>query len=215
LISYSQQTIDAPNPVARYVHRARLSRSIDLASKLCPQGGAIADFGCGIGTFLNRFGSIRPDVKLIGYEPFQSPASGFRLVSSMRDVEAVDVLCCFEVLEHLQDDAIASFVSDAKRIARSVLVSFPIIGGLTLPVKEANRYLLRGIKDYSIKELALATLGTPAPRFADRVSHKGFDFRGMEKHLGEHFRTARRLLSPFPALPWWLNSQVFLVLENQ
>jgi hypothetical protein len=97
-----------------------------------------------------------------------------------------------------------------------VTISVPVIGGPPLLLKEANRALLfRRPSDYSARELLAASLaGRPAPRPADiRVTHKGFDFRRLLHTLRERFEVTDTAYTPFPALPWWLNSQVFARLH--
>ena len=97
-----------------------------------------------------------------------------------------------------------------------VTVSVPVIGGPPLLLKEANQALLfRRRSDYSARELLAASLaGRPAPQPDDiRVTHKGFDFRRLLDSLGERFEVIDTACTPFRALPWWLNSQVFARLR--
>lgn len=46
------------------------------------------------------------------------------------------------------------------------------------------------------------------------ITHKGFDFRGLIQRLDNEYTLTGRFHSPFAALPWWLNSQVFLTFRN-
>jgi hypothetical protein len=97
-----------------------------------------------------------------------------------------------------------------------VLISVPVIGGPPLLLKEANRAVLfRRRSDYTARQLVAASFaGRPAPRPEDiRVTHKGFDHRALLARLGERFEVTGVSRSPFPALPWWLNSQVFAHLR--
>ena len=43
-VAYDRQTMNSPNPIARFAHRARMARSLNMARQLLPQGGAIVDF---------------------------------------------------------------------------------------------------------------------------------------------------------------------------
>ena len=62
--------------------------------------------------------------------------------------------------------------------------------------------------------LGASLTGRPAPRPDDiRVSHKGFDFRALLARVGERFDVSDVSRCPFPALPWWCNSQVFARLR--
>ena len=59
--------------------------------------------------------------------------------------------------------------------------------------------------------------GDPPPRPDDiRVTHKGFDFRALVARLRRAVRRRRRgVHARSPALPWWLNSQVFARLRRR
>jgi SAM-dependent methyltransferase len=221
-VSYGAQTLETPNPVARYAHRQRYKASFDRVTQEVRQGATVLDFGCGQGDFLNTLADLRPDLTLYGFDPeSQHVPERYTLVDDMAKVPSgsVDLVCCFETLEHLYDDEIDAFLAEAERVlvpGGEVTISVPVIGGPTLLLKEANRALLfRRRSDYSARELLAASLaGRAAPRPDDiRVSHKGFDFRALLGRLGERCEVSDLSCTPFPALPWWLNSQVFARLR--
>lgn len=223
-VAYQNQTFNTPNPIARYAHRARLRRALDYADRLLPASGCLLDFGCGTGDFLNAFAQRRGDADLVGFEPFMPAQPGGSLrVGNMADIQSasIDLLCCFEVLEHLSDADFAIFIEQGRRVLKPggrALVSVPIIGGLTLLLKEGNRAIMfRRRSDYTALELLRASfLGVPAPRPAVRLlTHKGFDFKATENALKSTYGLSERELCPFPWLPWWLNSQAFFVLEHR
>lgn len=216
-VSYRQQTLESSNPIARFAHRSRLARSVRKANALLPDGGTLLDFGCGVGDFLSALRALRPDAALLGFDPFQGkPSQDFLHVSDTAAVRpwSVDMLCAFEVLEHLTDAELESFELEASRLLKpgaALVVSVPIIGGPTLLLKEANRFRMFRRIEYSAPELfAAAFLGKPAERASDRkTSHKGFDFQATRAALSRSFALGKSELCPFPALPWWCNSQVF------
>ncbi len=223
-VSYSAQTLETPNPIARYAHRQRYKASFDRVTSDVRQGGTVLDFGCGEGDFLNTLSELRPDLSLYGFDPESHHVPDrYALVDDITAVPAgsVDLVCCFETLEHLYDDEIASFLSEAARVLApggEVSLSVPVIGGPTLLLKEANRAVLfRRRSDYTARELLAASLaGRPAARPDDiRVSHKGFDFRALLRTLGERFDVSDTAYTPFPGLPWWLNSQIFARLRRR
>jgi len=221
-VAYNRQTIDTANPIARYAHRRRYKLSIDRAAAEVPDAGTVLDYGCGDGAFLNALADARPDLSLLGYDPESGHVpERYTPVDDVAAVPAasVDMLCIFETLEHLYDDEIADFAAEAARVLApggQILASVPIIGGPPLLLKELNRVVMfRRGTDYSSRELVAASLvGRPAARPADiRVTHKGFDHRTVFGRLGPGFAVADTACSPFPGLPWWLNSQVFAVIR--
>jgi 2-polyprenyl-3-methyl-5-hydroxy-6-metoxy-1,4-benzoquinol methylase len=221
-VSYRAQTLDTPNPVARYAHRQRYKASFDRVTRHVRRGGSVLDYGCGQGDFLNTLAELRPDLSLYGYDPESDHTpERYTLVDDVATVPAgsVDMVCCFETLEHLYGREIAAFVDQSQRVlvdGGEVTISVPVIGGPPLLLKEANRALLfRRRSDYTARELLAASLaGRPAPRPDDiRVTHKGFDFRRLLATLGGRFDVTDTACTPFPALPWWLNSQVFVGLR--
>jgi len=223
-VPYNRQTTDTPNPIARYAHLSREGHALAKVEQLLPPGGRVVDFGCGIGSFLNALTERRPEADLLGYDPGQAgSAESFARVSKMDAVDArsVDILCALEVLEHLSDQQLVSFINHATRVMKpggAIVISVPIIGGLTLPLKELNRMILfRRKSDYSLSELLRASfLGVPAERPSDRgPTHKGFDFRALRVMLTSTFTLKSEDRSPFSRLPWWLNSQAFFVLTQR
>lgn len=223
-VRYSKQTLDNPNPIARYAHRRRYELSVGRVLEILGQGQSLLDFGCGQGDFLNQIASVRNDAKLYGFDPESGHDSNRYIVtSSMGEIEAsaIDVFSCFETIEHLLAHERADLFADVRRVLKpsgTLIASVPIVGGPTLLLKEANRLLLfRRRSDYSLWELLLASiLCVPGKRSADpRVSHKGFDFRETEHELRDNFILKQMFFSPFPMMPWQLNSQVFFVCAKR
>ena len=217
-VSYREQTLDTPNPIARFAHRQRARLSLDRVAREVREGATVLDYGCGDGAFLNTLAARRPDLRLLGFDPESDHVPDeYTSVTDTGSVPdgTVAVVCCFETLEHLYDHEIDTFVAEARRVLAprgAVSISVPVIGGPPLLLKEANRAVLfRRGTDYSARQLVAASLaGKPAPRPDDiRVTHKGFDFRPVLARLQRDFTLVDSTCSPFPRLPWWLNSQVF------
>ena len=220
--SYQAQTLEHPNPVARFAHRARLRTGLRLAAALAPRDGQALDFGAADGRFLHQLGRRRPDLRRLAVEPFRPLAYPFiRLRHSLAEVESasVDLLTAFEVLEHLTPAELADWIVQARRVCRPgtvLLVSVPVMQGLALPLKLASRRLLyRRRGDYRWGEVLRGLLGRPVPRAANvRASHKGFDHRALRRLLERHFTIEATRRSPFAWLPWWASSQVFWRLSQ-
>lgn len=221
-VSYDAQTINSPNPFARFAHRTRASRSVALASQFLPKGAAICDFGAGTGLFLSQLADVRPDAIVYAIEPYmaESPDSRIRYVASFDLLpEKLDLLVSFETCEHLSDDELRAFLKQGAQSLRAngtLILSVPIMIGPVLLLKELNRALLfRRKSDYSIGELIAGTFGQPVSRAPDRLtSHKGFDFRWLRQVVAEQFTIEQQFFSPLP-LPWWANSQAFLVCRRK
>ena len=223
-ISYSKQTLETPNPIARFAHKKRYEFSFRKTLQFLNRNGVLLDYGCGKGDFLNRISDLRPSTILYGFDPESGHASEkYDIISNIKNIDdqAINVVCCFETLEHLYEHERANFYSETKRMLSNsgiVIISVPIIGGLTLLFKEINRMMLFKRKsEYTVKELLLSSLfGKPAQKPENpRLTHKGFDFSEVEKELRSNFKLIEKSYSPFPMFPWWQNSQVFFVCSKQ
>lgn len=216
-VAYDRQTINTPNPLARFAHRRRTSVAVEAAIRWLPDRGLLFDFGCGPGDYLERVKAARPDLELIGFDPY---AQLLETITVLSDTEAipnssVDVMTSLEVCEHLSDSNLSEMINLARRVLRPTgvfIVSVPIIAGPGLLAKEVNRYALhRNHSDYTAKELAAAALlGRPARR-PDNVqnTHKGFDFKALRHRVSTEMQPVQHWYSPFPRLPWFANSQAF------
>ncbi len=182
----------------------------------------LLDYGCGNGNFLNSIFELRQDVALFGYDPESGHSSQrYHVTTHISDIEeaSIDVFCSFETLEHLYCDERQDLYKESKRVLKnsgSVFISVPVIGGPTLLLKELNRMLLfKRRSEYQLKELVLALLGISAKRPDNpRPTHKGFNFREIEKEISSNFFIKVKMYSPFRMLPWHLNSQVFYICEK-
>jgi 2-polyprenyl-3-methyl-5-hydroxy-6-metoxy-1,4-benzoquinol methylase len=221
-VPYNKQTLDTPNPIARFSHQARYRFSLIKVLEYLRFNGELLDFGCGDGSFLHKLSLASPQAVLYGFDPESDQIyRSYQKINALDDLKdrSMDIVCCFETLEHLYDHERERFLVDMKRILKTngkVVVSVPIIGGPTLLLKDLNRNILfKRISEYSLKELLLASLlFIPAPKPENpRITHKGFNFREIEAELSTKFKLIEKMYSPFPLLPWFLNSQLFLVLS--
>src|ERR1700730_12063621 len=143
-ISYEQQTVNSTNPLARFAHRSRMELALTLTNCLCPADATVVEFGSGPGHFLHNFGEMRPDVRLVGYDPYMSPLHPeIRYAESMRTLDdaSVDILATFEVCEHLYPHEIDELLADATRILKpdgTLIISVPIMYGLAVFPKVLN-----------------------------------------------------------------------------
>ncbi len=217
---YAHETLDAPNPIARFAHRRRHATGAKLCAEHLRERGVILDYGCGQGDLLIAVSAHRPNAVLFGFDPESGHESErYQVVEDMSGVgdQSVDVFGCFEALEHMHRDEQLDAYRHMTRVlspAGTAIISVPIIGGPPVLLKEANKMVMtRSRSEYSIRELsATALLGRPAsPSPKPRVSHKGFDFRTISFDLHQRFETVDIRRSPFGSLPWFMNSQVFFL----
>lgn len=225
-VSYARQTLDAPNPLRRYSHRNRLKRSLSLALPMA--SGTILDYGCGSGVFIQA--SLSANVPAVGYEPFmrEQVSDVLPIYSDWSDVERLKpygLVTIFETIEHLSIGELDTFLDSCQAILSlegKILISVPIEIGPALFLKHVSRGIVSGMRDfYSVNALysllSAAILGIPEKRTADlKLSHKGFDFRAMLRHINsKSWATQILCYGPLPIGTWYGNSQVFILASRQ
>jgi SAM-dependent methyltransferase len=221
VVSYEKQTVDSPNPLARFAHRTRIQKSLAIVDEYLPSHGKFADFGAGTGLLLSEFGKRRPDATLFGIEPFQTPyyPGNITYVPDLASLEfhSLNVISAFEVCEHMYEHEIRDFLAHCRKILvpdGKLIISVPVMYGAAAVPKFVNRVMLyrRNYTGYGVKDLARSTFGIPIERPEDpRHTHTGFDFRWLMRIIAESFVVQKVDCSPFRGLPWYFNSQVFLV----
>jgi cyclopropane fatty-acyl-phospholipid synthase-like methyltransferase len=226
-VAYEKQTVDNPNPIARFAHRTRLKKSKRLLLPFLAESAVLLDYGCGQGRFLHDIATDMneqtPHVELLGYDPYQSAQyDGYRIVSDPTAIAAqsVTILTCLEVCEHLTDSETQEFIDfglHALAPNGKMLVTVPIMTGPAVLLKELSRSILfRRRSDMTGRELFKAAfLGIPARRADDiKASHRGFDWRVTQRRLLESFHCVNIEFSPLPFKgPYW-QSQVLMLFER-
>jgi cyclopropane fatty-acyl-phospholipid synthase-like methyltransferase len=226
-VSYEKQTVDNPNPIARFAHRTRLKKSKRLLMPFLTESAVLLDYGCGQGRFLHDIATDineqTPRVELLGYDPYQSAQyDGYRIVSDPTAIAAqsVTILTCLEVCEHLTDSETQEFIDFALYALAPngrMLVTVPIMTGPAVLLKELSRSILfRRRSDMTGSELFKAAfLGIPARRADDiKASHRGFDWRVTRQTLLKNFRCVDTEYSPLPFKIPHLQSQVLMLFEK-
>ena len=227
-VPYENQTLDHPNPIARFAHRTRFARSKSIVLSLLPSGGTVVDFGCGQGRFLHELREETQkrnfDCDLLGYDPFMAAKfDGYEVldeVNSIPDASA-DVITCLEVCEHLSDEETAQFIAFVEsKLALNgrLLVTVPIMMGPALLVKEATRSLLfRRLPDTGARDLVAASLLAQVPPRAENIknSHRGYDWRRTRRILQNHFSLQKIEFSPLRGWGWYGNSQAMMVWKRK
>jgi SAM-dependent methyltransferase len=226
-VDYERQTLDNPNPIARFAHRTRFKLSKQIVYKLVAENSVVLDFGCGHGRFLNEISSEniikQNNCKLLGYDPYlQINFDNFTVVndSALIPDDSVDIITCLEVIEHLYDDEIDAFLDFAtKKLTQTgkILVTVPIMIGPAIFPKEFFRAILHRswptIKFIDVVKSGL--FGISAPRAIDvKTSHQGFDWRVTKQKISDVFSLKRLYFSPIPGIGWYGNSQAIMIFEK-
>jgi 2-polyprenyl-3-methyl-5-hydroxy-6-metoxy-1,4-benzoquinol methylase len=223
-ISYASQTVESANPLARYAHRARIALALKLVERFCSSSATVVDFGSGPGLFLHTLGQIRPDLRLIGLDPYVQPAyPEIRYEARLDDLKAgsVDVLTALEVCEHLYPNELDALLKNAAQILGPdgvLIISVPIMYGASVIPKLMN-WAIRG-RDFRVGytpgEILRSVAGLKVSRPENlRTTHKGFDFRDLRTLVSGPFMVEQVFRSPLTWLPWWMSSQYFMICQRR
>jgi SAM-dependent methyltransferase len=225
MVSYEKQTLNTPNPIARYAHRNRLKRVISLVISQ-PYIRKVLDYGCGSGAFIEAIQG-KNGIKAFGFEPIMKERAGadsliYSDFSSVNAEGPFDIVTIFETIEHLSDDELAEFLARADEILSNngrILCSVPIEIGPALLMKEFNRCILHKRRpENSVAELFSASIFGIAAKRANNIkgSHKGFDFRKAIRFLEDDYGPVTiASYGPLPLGTWYGNSQVYFWLKKR
>jgi SAM-dependent methyltransferase len=235
--TYADLTRADPNPLKRALQRRRLSDALRLARGLTP--ALVVDYGGGDGALLQAAGASWPAARLVCFEPAPQLADQARALLSATPAAqvveteaalqsgAADLVFCTEVFEHLPPGETAAAIDEIARILKPggrAIVGVPVeVGPPALP-----KGLFRAARrpddfDGRLQNVLRAAAGrAPGPRPLAEISagrayyphHAGFDHRPLLQALDDRFDLERRAGSPFPSLPAWLNSELYLRLRK-
>jgi 2-polyprenyl-3-methyl-5-hydroxy-6-metoxy-1,4-benzoquinol methylase len=235
---YCPSRIVAWSHWSRFRLAARLTASAARARLLdygCGDGTFIA---LTHGTFADAIGADIDAAQLAECRRRFTGMAGVRFIQTAEldapaHVRQYDAVTCMEVLEHCMDAERRRVLDDLRRLVApggSVIISVPIEIGPALIGKQFFRAIAawRGHGDYqcretySARELLAAALARPRLVRAEYVvgtpsgalhccGHKGFDWRVLEREIGERFVVEQRLFTPLGPLGALLNSQVWFV----
>jgi SAM-dependent methyltransferase len=238
-MSYSERLLQQGSRWTRLAHQSRFDAVLNLLGKASYD--RVLDYGCGDGWLLRTAydrGMIRAGCGVdVNAEMIESchrlfvdvPAFQFCTPGELATYlapESCDLLLCTETLEHVHSTV--QVVEELVYYGRSgahVVVSVPIELGPSLLAKQLGRYLtdLRtgyyGYERYTLGELFKAAVLWDVESFpsshtqTDCIlrSHKGFDYRKLNRLLRERVVVERQVFSPFPWLRQFFNSTVIWV----
>ena len=229
-MSYSEQITKSPSLIKRFSHNKRFDIALDLLS--ITQDDDILDYGTGDGFMLRKLLSKNPR-SVVGYERFHdtkdlndilnsTACSNVKIINDMRSIKdrLFDKVYCLEVLEHVTEENQIFILKEIKSILKSngvVIISVPIEVGISGMIKFILRFFLRqSHQNSSLKNAIKSLFGIKINRGEDEYicTHVGFDYRDLEKTItGAGYKVKEKSFSPFRSLKWFINSQVFFVLE--
>jgi len=154
-----------------------------------------------------------------------------------RDTQAADahawsVVTCMEVLEHCLEDERRRVIGELARLCRPggrIVISVPIETGPSLLGKQLVRAVaaLRGLGDYAHRErytpfeMMRSVAGLAVTRVSytgegsngpfDYYGHKGFDWRDVQREIGERMTIQQRMFSPLSWTGSLANSQAWFI----
>lgn len=231
--SYAALTRNDPNPLKRAVQGRRLVDALRLAADLSPS--LVVDYGGGDGALVRSAAEVWPQARLVCFEPAPQLAAQARtLLADTAQAEVVeaeqalldgaaDLLFCTEVFEHLPPAETDRALAEIARILRPgghAVIGVPVEIGPPALAKGLFRAVRRpGDFDAAPGSILQAALGRPPrPRPQAEISpgrayyphHAGFDHRPLVQEIARRFTLEERSGSPFPALPAWLNSELYI-----
>lgn len=234
---YSQRLLQHGNQLTRLAHHTRFNLVLEAIRHT--QFTQVLDYGCGDGWLLKtayeqnlvRIG-LGVDVDPLMLSTCQERFAGIpnfqfcqpHELSQKIPAKSCDLILCTETLEHVGEPkrVLEQMLAYSQPGAR-LLISVPIEIGPSLLFKQAGRYLANlkgdyGYERYSLSELFAASILWDADSFpsshssqASARSHKGFDYRKIDKLLQQNVVIDRRILSPFPWFGNLLNSTIVWV----
>jgi SAM-dependent methyltransferase len=234
-MSYSERLLQHGSFLTRFAHNGRYRRALDLVDDV--KGAIAIDFGCGDAMILRRAydrGIVRGGYGIDNDPAMRESAAatfagvdGFRFlhpdeVAGTITPGSCDLAICTEALEHIPNrSAIFDAVTRLCRPGGDVLITVPIEVGPSLLGKQLGRYLANlrrpyGYETYRLRELFSAVVLWDPHAFDSSHtqpdttlrSHKGFDFRDVERELRDRMDVHRTVYSPMPSLGALLNSTV-------
>jgi SAM-dependent methyltransferase len=236
---YSDITVNAANPVKRYVQHRRLRDALSVLDGLDRRfAGRVLDFGGGSGELTRLVAQRFPRAEVFCYEPapriFEEARENLAglenvtLVPALEELKGIDFdyVFCLEVFEHLPPRQTTRTV---RRIDRRLKGGGTLVVGvpneLFLPalIKGLFRMTSRyGSFDARPTNVLKATLGRPPKRRPTReitpglpyhFHHTGFDHRELRRTLSETFEVERQFASPVGGE--LLGTEIYLVLRKR
>lgn len=239
-MSYAALTYQERNPVKRLLQKRRLADVFrHLPAPETGFSGALLDIGAGDGYLGLQLARRYPQARIVCYEPFEelrqqaiemsAECENMQVIGDYREIDSrgFDYILCLEVLEHLPRRETRIILDRVQRHLHAdgaAILGVPNELYATALAKGLFRMKRRyGAFDATWGNVLRCFRGSPPLRRP--LQRLGPDCRYYYEHVGFDYRRLRRLLnrqleaqavygSPFPGLPLWLNSEVYLVCRQ-
>ncbi|HFE64828.1 MAG TPA: class I SAM-dependent methyltransferase [Caldithrix sp.] len=237
-INYSDITFNDRNPVKRLLQHDRISHSLlDLQSVPINFQGQFLDYGAGNGELAKRLAVKFPESEIYCYEPsavLREQAgmhlTGEKIIRIVPDISTIaadtfDFIFCLEVFEHLPPEQIQAALKEINRLAKptgKIIIGVPNEIFLAALLKGLFRMTRRfGEVDARPGNILRAFFGKPPgerpvvsfDHLPYIIRHMGFDHRRFGKLLNDSLVITKTYGSPFPALPLWMNFEVYFICK--
>jgi len=222
---YSDYTYNSANPLAKFSHRRRFKFSSSLIGEF--RFNHLLDYGAGDLQFLKSLilSGIK-DKMLTAYEPVMEnePVDEIEIItdSLLLFDKKYDLITCFEVLEHFNENGQFEILSNFLRLMEKgghIIISVPIEIGPPSIIKNLRRIANGDFNRTYIHNSWKSFLGKEVPTVRNvegyLPTHIGFNHKRLEKLMASMFEINNIYNSPFQKLPSSLNSQRFYVLSNK
>ena len=236
-MSYSQRLLQKGNQLTRLAHRSRFSAVLDVVGN--QKYHQALDYGCGDGWLLKiayEQGIIASGIGVdVADYMLEACQENFAEIPKLKyctpdqiseniSLQSCDLIFCTETLEHIGNPAkVLDMIRPYCQPGARMIISVPIEIGPSLILKQMGRYFANlkgnyGYEPYEFKELISAAILWDTNSFPSSHSmqqeytgHKGFDYRKIDKLLGEKVTIEKKIFSPFPWFGNLLNSTVIWV----
>jgi SAM-dependent methyltransferase len=236
-MSYSQRILQQGNHLTRLAHRSRFGTILEAIGST--QYTQALDYGCGDGWLLKMAyeqnlvkRGVGVDIDwdmLSACKDLFADIPGFQFcqpheLSEKISPKSCDLIICTETLEHVgEPDKVLEQMLRYSKPGAKIVISVPIEIGPSLFFKQVGRYIANrkgnyGYERYQLGELFAASVLWDTNSFPSSHSlneplrsHKGFDYRKIQKLLQRTVTIERRILTPLPWFGSLLNSTIIWI----
>ncbi len=209
------------NPLVSWLHRRRYR----MLAKTKVAHYRVLDIGCGVGTCFDvltgidlyhgvDINSVYINIALVRHRNRR------HFIASAIDIEDYswswipDLVICLETLEHLRPNVARQLIANISYYSPAFICSVPNELGPMILIKNLGSALMgySRHKEYSLLDTLRAAAYRPLPWSG---GHKGFDYRTVVRECQRHFKHVEVKSLPFPWLPRWLATNVFITATKE